>query len=131
MGPGGTERPERGWDPMSEIEFVSLIRLIQVPEKYHGAKVRVVGFASVEFEHQALYVSRDDLRHAVTKNALWLDIPVTEEAKKLDGKCLLVEATFDMESRGHLGMCSGTLARATRVEVWSEGRDPRKEPPGS
>jgi hypothetical protein len=112
---------------MSEIEFVSLIRLIQVPEKYDGVRVRVVGFAAVEFEHQALYVSREDLRHAVTKNALWLDIPVTEEAKKLDGKCLLVEATFDKESRGHLGMCSGTLARVSRAEVWSEGRDPEKE----
>ena len=116
---------------MSEIEFVSLIRLIQVPEKFHGKRVRVVGHGGVEFEHQALYASRDDLRHAVTKNALWLDLPVTEEAKALNGKCLLVEATFDKESLGHLGMFSGTLAEVTRAEVWSEGRDPEKARPGS
>lgn len=114
---------------MSEIELVSLIRLIQVPEKYHGKEVRVVGFGAVEFEHQALYVSLDDLRHAVTKNGLWLDIPVSKEAQKLNGKCLLVEATFDMGRRGHLGMFSGCLSDVTRAVIWSEGRDPHKEPP--
>jgi hypothetical protein len=113
---------------MSEIEFVSLIRLIQVPEKYHGKKVRVVGYARIEFEHKALYVSLEDLRHGVTKNSLWLDMPVTEELKALDRKCLLVEATFDKERLGHLKLCSGTLAGVTRAEVWSEGRDPEKDP---
>ena len=115
-------------DAMSEIEFISLIRLIQVPEKYHGKKVRVVGYGVVEFEHKALYVSPDDVRNAVTKNGLWLDLPINDETKKLSGKCLLVEATFDMDNRGHLKMFSGCLAGATRAEVWSEGRDPEKAP---
>lgn len=112
---------------MSEIEFVSLIRLIQVPEKYHGAKVRVVGFGAVEFEHQALYATADDFRHAVTKNALWLDLKNDAESRKLHGKCLLVEATFDKDNMGHLRMFSGCLARVTRSEIWSEGRDPGKD----
>ncbi|MBI5442743.1 MAG: hypothetical protein HY900_16210 [Deltaproteobacteria bacterium] len=113
---------------MPEIEFVSLIRLIQVPEKYHGARVRVVGYSAVEFEHKALYVSPDDVRNAVTKNGLWLDLPINEETKKLSGKYLLVEATFDKDNKGHLRMFSGCLAGVTRAEVWSEGRDPEKAP---
>lgn len=116
---------------MPEIEFVSLIRLIQVPEKYQGARVRVVGWGAVEFEHQALYATADDFRHAVTKNALWLDIRSDERTRKLHGKCVLVEATFDGENRGHLGMFSGCLADVTRAEIWSEGHDPRKEPPAA
>lgn len=115
---------------MSEIEFVSLIRLIQVPAEYHGKRVRVVGYGSVEFEHKALYISPVDLRNLVTKNGLWLDLPINEATKKLNGKCLLVEATFDKDNLGHRRMFSGFLAGVTRAEVWSEGRDPEKAPPG-
>jgi hypothetical protein len=114
---------------MSEIEFISLIRLIQVPEKYHGQKVRVVGYGAVEFEHKALYVSSEDVRNAMTKNGLWLDLPINETTKKLSGRYLLVEATFDKDNLGHLKMFSGCLAAVTRAEVWSEGRDPEKAPP--
>lgn len=115
---------------MSEIEFVSLIRLIQVPEQYHGKKVRAVGHGAVEFEHKALYVSADDLRNAITKNALWLDVPLDAQTKKLNGKVLLVEATFDKDHLGHLKLFSGCLAKVTRAEVWTEreGRGPAPPP---
>ena len=111
---------------MSDIEFVSLIRVIQVPEKYHGKKIRVIGFGAVEFEHKALYVSAADRRNALTKNGIWLDVPINEGTKKLNGKYLLAEGIFDKDNKGHLKMFSGCLSYVTRIEVWSEGKDPEQ-----
>ena len=113
---------------MSEIAFLSLIRLIQVPEQYHGKRVRVVGYGVVEFERKALYISSEDQKNAVTKNALWLDLPINEETKKLSRQVLLVEATFDKDRRGHLKRYSGCLASVTRAEVWAEGQQETAPP---
>jgi len=108
---------------MPEPQLVSMIRLIQVPEEFHEKKVRVVGVAALEFEHKAVYVSSEDHRNSVTKNALWLDVELTEESKALDSKYVLVEGTFDMASQGHLKMYSGTI-HVERLEEWSNQEAP-------
>ncbi len=113
---------------MSAIEFISLIRLIQVPEQYHGKQVRVVGYAVVEFERKALYISADDARNALTKNAVWLNFPLTDANRKLSGKYVLVEGTFDKDNKGHLKLYSGSLKDVTRFELWSEGKDEKEKP---
>ncbi len=105
---------------MSEIEFVSLIRVIQVPEHYHGKLIRVVGIGAVEFEHKALYISTEDLKKAITKNGVWMDLAVSEETKKLNGKCILVEGVFDKDNMGHLKLFSGSIKEIRRAEIWSE-----------
>lgn len=109
---------------MPEPQFISLIRLIQAPEKYHEKRVRVVGYAGLEFEHKAVYVSVDDRKNAVTKNAIWLDVELTEKVSRLDKKYVIVEGVFDMESLGHLKLFSGTVTEVDRLEVWSEPAQP-------
>ena len=52
------------------------MHLIQHPAKYHMQKVRVIGFAGVEFEGTALYVSRDDHENGISKNGVWLDMDI-------------------------------------------------------
>jgi hypothetical protein len=92
---------------MSTVIMISLIHLIQHPEVYHEKHVRFVAFASIQFERKALYISAEDYRAAITKNAIWLDIPVTEETGKL----------------GHLKLYSGTLEQVSRIELWAPGPD--------
>jgi len=53
---------------------VSLINLIATPEQYDGKLVRVTGVAKVEFENSGLYLSRDDYKNAITKNAVCLTL---------------------------------------------------------
>jgi hypothetical protein len=107
---------------MTAILFISLIHLIQHPETYHEKPVRVIGFASLKFEGKALYVSREDYEKAITKNAVWLDIELTEDVKKLHGKYVLVEGVFDKDNLGHLKLFSGSIKNIGRIELWN-GKD--------
>ena len=111
---------------MTEILFISLIHLIQHPSMYHLKQVRVVGFASLEFEGKALYVSREDYENAITKNAVWLDIDLTENIRKNHQKHMLVEGVFDQENLGHLKLFSGSITKINRIELWKSGDKLRK-----
>ena len=111
------------------VDFVSLIRLIQAPEQYHEARVRVVGYGALGFERKAVYVSAEDLKHAVTKNAIWLSVQLTDEVLKLDKQYILVEGTFDKNNRGHLKMYSGAIRDIDRIVLWSKDADGSAAPP--
>jgi hypothetical protein len=85
----------------------------------------VVGFASLEFEGKALYVSREDYEKAITKNAVWLDIELSENVKKNHKKYVLVEGIFDQDNLGHLKLFSGCIKNIERLELWESGETPR------
>jgi hypothetical protein len=105
---------------MADIEFISIITLIQTPEKFHRKRVRIVALCTLEFEGKALWVSKDDLEKAITKNAVWLDVKLDDKSKKLHKKVLIVEGTFDAKRKGHLGMYSGMIEDVTRAELWEK-----------
>jgi hypothetical protein len=104
--------------PVAEVVFISLLHLIQHPDAYHEQVVRVVGVARIRFEAKALYVSRDDLERAITKNAVWLDVELSDENKQLNGKYVLVEGLFDKDDLGHLKLYSGRITKVERLEEW-------------
>ena len=105
---------------MGEILFIALMHLIQSPDIYHMKAVRVIGYAGIEFEHKALYVSKGDDENAITKKAVWLDIEISEATKKYEKKFVLVEGIFDKNNLGHLRMFSGALFNINRIEVWGK-----------
>jgi hypothetical protein len=109
---------------LTEILFISLIRLIQSPDEYNLKQVRVIGFAKLEFEAKALYVTKEDYDNAITKNAIWLDVDLTEGVRKLNKKYVLVEGVFDKDKLGHLRMYSGTIKAVRRIEEWSRDAKP-------
>jgi hypothetical protein len=86
---------------------VSLIQLIANPKEYDGKSVRVSGVVNFEFEGDAIYLHRDDIRYSLTRNGLWLDAVGMHKAK-YNGKYVLVEGTFNASSKGH--MASGAAA---------------------
>lgn len=106
---------------MAEILFISLIHLIQHPDVYDHKHVRVIGFASLEFEGTAIYVSKEAYDHSITKNAIWLDVELTESIMKYHKKYVLVEGVFDKNRFGHLKLYSGTLWHVNRLELWENG----------
>ena len=105
---------------MSEPLFISLIELIQSPYQFSGRHVRVVGFASMKFEGVALYVSEQDYRNAITKNAVWLDTELTPQARDLHEKYVMVEGVLDPSKKGHLNLYSSTLMQVNRLDLWSD-----------
>ncbi len=102
----------------AEIPEVSLIQLIASPERYDGKRVRVEGFALIEFEGNALYFHKEDKDVGLSKNAIWLEVPEEKETKwKLhSGSYVLVVGTFRAANRGHWDMFSGALEGIIRFE---------------
>jgi hypothetical protein len=113
---------------MAELLFVSMIHVLQNPEKYAEQSIRVIGVASIKFEVTGLYISESDMRNSVTKNGLWLDVPSNDVTRKLNGKFVIVEGVFDPTRKGHLGMWSGMIKTVSRFELWSDP-DQKAEPP--
>jgi hypothetical protein len=105
-----------------EIQDVSLIQLIATPEKFHQTNVRVLGFAIIEFEGTAIYLSKEFAEYNLTKNAIWINIGLSEQFKQYDRKYVLIEGFFDKDDRGHLGMYSGALIHISRIEEWTLNR---------
>ena len=72
---------------------VSLIQLIANPEKFDGQVVRFHGVANIEFEGNAVFLSKDHRRNMVTSCALWLDLSeeLQKEREWTSGRYVLLE----------------------------------------
>jgi hypothetical protein len=94
-----------------------LIKLIANPDKWNGKRVRVMGYLHLEFEGNGIYVSKADFDNDVVKNGLWvtLDENQKEQAKDANDGYVLIEARFDGNNYGHMGLWSGALWDVTRV----------------
>ena len=107
--------------PVAEAgsEFVSLVQLIAVPERHDGKLVYVTGYLSLQDEDAALYLTREDYRHRLVKNAVWVHASseMLEERDSLHGKYVNIEAWFDASDRGHLDLFSGALGRVQRFST--------------
>jgi hypothetical protein len=110
---------------MAEILFISLIHLIQHPDLYNEKNVRVIGYASLKFEAKAIYVSKEDYDNAITKNAIWLDVELTESVRTLHETYVLAEGVFDKDNLGHLRLYSGTIKSVSRLERWQNADQPK------
>ncbi|MGH7512435.1 MAG: hypothetical protein ACREOQ_05855 [Gemmatimonadales bacterium] len=108
----------------------SLVELVTRPELYDGKPVRVIGFVNLEFEGNGLYLHEDDWRHAIYRNGVWIDPPQGLDPDSdgtnvpVNRQYVLVEAVFDANDHGHLGMWSGRLRKVTRFEPWTRHEAP-------
>ena len=103
------------------IESVSMIALIANPEAYHGKTIRVIGFLHLGFEHNAIYLHREDFDRSNGKNALWIDAPEEADLKnwgELSERHVLCEGTFNADNLGHMSLNSGAINAVRRLEVW-------------
>jgi hypothetical protein len=97
---------------------VSLIALIANPAKYAGKKVQIIGFATLEFEGNAVYLSKEGAEIGDNASAIWLDLEglSVSNPEKLNRQFVLIAGTFDAENRGHIGMFAGTIKSIFRLE---------------
>jgi len=108
---------------------VSIVQLISNPKEYHCKKVRLKGYAVIEFEELALYFHYDDYKYFNSKNALALDFSKSKNLtiKNLDdasNKYVLIEGNFDAYQGGY--NFSGSISNITRFEVWLDRFELRK-----
>lgn len=128
--PGAAIAPDprcMGDDPRNpcSIYRLSLIELIARPEIYDGRRVLVKGFASLEFEDNGLYVSREDATVPIRKNGVWIDPPpATAEGSQLflwNRRYVMVEGQFSAVDTGHMGLWSGSISDISRYRAISGG----------
>ncbi len=100
--------------------MVSLVQLISTPERYEGKVVAVVGFLRLEFEGHCLYLHEEDYRHGILKNAVWvmLNHTINDRSAELNMHYVILVGTFDAKHKGHMDLCSGSLANITAAKVW-------------
>jgi hypothetical protein len=115
----------------SEPQDVSVIQLIANAPQWHGKLVRVIGFCRLEFEGNALYLHQEDFERSISKNGIWLELgwPVPEKYRTLTDEYVLVEAVFDAQGQGHMGMFSGLLRDIRRLERWRSQKELDAKPP--
>lgn len=93
---------------------VSMVRLLASPEAYDGQTIQVTGFLVLEFENQALYLSRDVADLHLFAESVWVDFDegLLPAAGGLawNRHAVMLEGTFDADNRGHMGLFSGQLS---------------------
>jgi hypothetical protein len=107
----------RAQDPREML--VSLIQLIANPTAFDQKRVLVMGYVTLEFENQHIYLSEADAKHGITRNSLWLDVSDATYANRarFHQRYVLVEGTFNARRRGHLGLSSGEIRNIGRLDL--------------
>lgn len=116
----------------SSYQDVSLIQLIANPQAYDGKRVRLIGFLRIEFEGDAIYLHKEDFDYAITRNALWIDIPEDmrpSQKELVDLHYVLCEGTFRAGRHGQMGLFSGELSDVQRLQSWADHPRPKEMPP--
>ena len=107
--------------PFNEFN-IPLIRLIANPEKYQGKTIQIRGYLNLEFEGNAIYFHEEDYTRSLTENSLWVefskDITEKKNINDYSKKYVIIVGTFEMNSRGHMGIFGGTIKNITRLDYW-------------
>jgi hypothetical protein len=105
---------------------VSLVELLAGGNKFDGKVIRVTGVLRLEFEGNALYLSKEHYTHRIAENAVWISLDYsrlgTNRAvlSKLNGRYVLIEGVFWRNNKGHKGMFSGAVQNVSRVLLFDD-----------
>ena len=102
----------------------ALQELISRPETFDGLPVQLLGYATLEPDGTALFVSRESYEHGFTRDAVWLVVPdaLRPGITATVPGYVIVEGTFQADSSGHEGLFSGGIDQVTRIDTWRFGR---------
>ena len=110
----------------SEPTNVGMAALLAAPQSYDGKPIRTIGFLSIEFEGNALYLHEEDYWYRNTKNAVKLLLSKSQEEqfKSLSLKHVLIEGTVSADKwEVERGMYNGSIGDIARVEFWRPRAD--------
>ena len=91
---------------------MSIIKLLSNPEAYDGKIVGIRGYLNLEFEGDAVYLSKEDYENSIFTNGFWVNFSENIEKSELEsysGKYVWLTGRVDTKNRGHLGLWSGEL----------------------
>lgn len=97
----------------------SIIELIANPDKFDGKVVRIIGVINIDFESNAIYLTKEHWANSVTTNGVWLTIDknLADKRKWGNGRYFLVEGVFHAEDKGHMGLWRGAISDIAVMEL--------------
>lgn len=101
-----------------QTKFVSIITIIANPERFHNNKITTIGFVSLGFEGTAIYLSDNDFKNHIGKNALRLKLKNKEQFKQYDRKYVLIEGIFIKNKPKFFSLYSGDIEQITKMQEW-------------
>jgi hypothetical protein len=110
--------PQHTADEQLFPDFCSMEALLATPERYHGRRVQVIGYARVEFEYDVLFPLKEYDDHGISYSTIWLGFNDSlidiEDPESFDRSYILVEGTFDALNHGH-GFSQGMIHQITAI----------------
>lgn len=100
------------------IETISLVALLANPKSFNHRRVRVAGFATLEFEHSGLYLDREAEGGGLYINSIWISKPENMDKyliKTMNRTYVYIDGVFDSDFRGHNGVYSGSFSNIHEI----------------
>jgi hypothetical protein len=109
--------------PDSRYRKVSLSEIVQSPQRFHNALIRVDGWLRLGTEANTLWVDQDSLRAWRPPQGVWIDVegPRAVPVDKLNGTRVTIEGRFDAEDHGYLHGFGGEITDIRAI--WQLGND--------
>ena len=112
---------------------VALVRLLVNPEKFNGKFVYTSGYYHHEFESSAIYLSRDDARHWVAENRIWIGDSANQKTATTLGSfnnCFISvrgRVNYEADGVGHLGAFPVGSEEIDRIMILHEDSSESQE----
>lgn len=83
----------------------------------------MVGYLNLEFEGNSIYLHKEDYKRSILSNGMWVNFTKESWIKikkyNINKSYVIVEGTFDMDDKGHMGLWSGAIKDIARVDKWN------------
>lgn len=98
---------DRTVDANGNVPFAAVMANL---DDYDGKEVRLITYASLEFEGQAAYLTKGDYENMIFINGLWLSLPEDIDESMLDKRGVYsIKGIIDLSNKGHFGLRIGSI----------------------
>ena len=112
---------EAVWD-----QVVPLVRVLALPEQFHGRTILVSGYLHLEFEGNCLYLDKNSFESGLSKNSIWVNYSsnVAHVIHDHNDKYVSLHGTFTTHPGGHgghMGLACGEILITNATAVSETG----------
>jgi|GEM_PF-4743144 len=110
--PNGHNSPYR--IPINEI--------LKNPDVYEGTHLQVVGYLHLDWEADAIYSKKSDLKNRHYKKGLWVHVNQFKfkHSSELKNRYVIIDAVFDANDHGSGHLWGGALKSITAIKAFKK-----------
>ncbi|MDB5132789.1 MAG: hypothetical protein JWR02_2538 [Mucilaginibacter sp.] len=99
---------------------IPIKEILESPDVYEGTHLQVVGYLHLDWEADAIYLKKSDLKNRYYSRGLWVHLNQFKfkQAAKLKDKYVVIDAVFDANDHGHENLWGGALKNVTALKPY-------------